>query len=388
MTPEPTPHSLGSSHLVEIDSVAHLSEVLDARSDLHDVVVQGLDLTPFASALTQRHLGGLVLIGCTIPQNLHAVLLDAGAVVFPALHDKPFATCRHSLYSVDDLYGGFDPDDPGTYAQTFDARVYRHWVDTGRSTGADIVETLARRLHDHSMTDALAEFAQGRRIAAVMGGHGLHRTTEQFAAVARISRALSRRGITMASGGGPGAMEATHLGAYLAPMPDEALSEALGLLAVAPYFDPADLWLAAAFRVRHQLASAATGPEVHSIAIPTWLYGHEPPNAFASHVAKYFANSVREDGLVTIATHGIVFTPGSAGTVQEVFQDATQNHYETVGEPSPMVFLGRRFWTRDVPVIDVLRAVGAGRRWLDLIVITDDEQEAIEAIADHSRDAT
>jgi hypothetical protein len=29
--------------------------------------------------------------------------------------------------------------------------------------------------------------------------------------------------------------------------------------------------------------------------------------------AKYFANSVREDGLLTVATGGVVYTPGSAG---------------------------------------------------------------------------
>ncbi len=61
-----------------------------------------------------------------------------------------------------------------------------------------------------------------------------------------------------------------------------------------------------------------------SIGIPTWLYGHEPPAPFATHIAKYFANSVREDGLLTIAKHGVIFAPGSAGTTQEIFQDATQ----------------------------------------------------------------
>ncbi len=31
--------------------------------------------------------------------------------------------------------------------------------------------------------------------------------------------------------------------------------------------------------------------------------------------------------------------PGGPGTVQEIFQDAAQNAYETLGPPSPMVFL-------------------------------------------------
>lgn len=44
-----------------------------------------------------------------------------------------------------------------------------------------------------------------------------------------------------------------------------------------------------------------------SVAIPTWLYGHEPPNVSASLVAKYFANGVREEGLLAIAGNGVIF---------------------------------------------------------------------------------
>ena len=52
-----------------------------------------------------------------------------------------------------------------------------------------------------------------------------------------------------------------------------------------------------------------------------------------------FSNSEREDGLLAVAKAGIVFVPGGPGTLQEVFQDAAQNAYETYGRSSPMVFL-------------------------------------------------
>ena len=42
-----------------------------------------------------------------------------------------------------------------------------------------------------------------------------------------MARALSRKGSLMTSGGGPGAMEATHLGALLQNEPDAALDGAL-----------------------------------------------------------------------------------------------------------------------------------------------------------------
>src|ERR1035441_8704757 len=46
-----------------------------------------------------------------------------------------------------------------------------------------------------------------------------------------------------------------------------------------------------------------------------------------TNIGKYFQNSIREDGLVSLGTHGIVFAEGKAGTIQEVFQNATQNYY-------------------------------------------------------------
>ena len=61
--------------------------------------------------------------------------------------------------------------------------------------------------------------------------------------------------------------------------------------------------------------------------IPTWHYGHEPPNVFATAIAKYFRNATREAILLEVCDAGIVFLPGRGGTVQEVFQDACENYY-------------------------------------------------------------
>src|SRR6185295_2615700 len=95
-----------------------------------------------------------------------------------------------------------------------------------------------------------------------------------------------------------------------------------------------------------------------SLGVPTWLYGHEPTTPLATHIAKYFQNSVREDGLVTIAKSGIVYSEGSAGTVQEIFQDASQNYYGDAFYP--MVFLsapGTDYWSRTLPVRPLIEAL-------------------------------
>lgn len=369
-------------HLSEIHELEAAHLALTSPGPV-DAVIQGVDLTSIDTELVDADLSDATFIGCQLGPSSLAHAIACGALVMPPMPGLPYRTGRRSVYTVDELYEGFDRRRPETYLGTLDHRVYEHWVATGRVTGANVVETLARRLHDHGITDALDELIVGRRIAAVMGGHGLERSDPGFAAVVRISRSLARAGIVIASGGGPGAMEAAHLGPWMAPHRDDDIDEAIELLAAAPRFDPPDQWLATAFAVRERFPSPADAPM--SVGIPTWLYGHEPPNAFATHVAKYFDNSVREAGLLTVATQGIIFTPGSAGTVQEIFQDATQNHYETVGPPSPMVFLGREYWTRQVPVLDVLRAVGGDRRWLELVTVTDDENEAVAAVARHER---
>ena len=101
-----------------------------------------------------------------------------------------------------------------------------------------------------------------------------------------------------------------------------------------------------------------------SLAVPTWFYGHEPSNLFSVHIAKYFSNSLREDGLLAIAMHGIIFAPGSAGTTQEVFQDATQNHYATYGVVSPMVFLGREHFGEHTLIYDCLSRQAEGKGYV------------------------
>ena len=120
-----------------------------------------------------------------------------------------------------------------------------------------------------------------------------------------------------------------------------------------------------------------------SLAVPTWFYGHEPSNLFSVHIAKYFSNSLREDGLLAIAMHGIIFAPGSAGTTQEVFQDATQNHYATYGVVSPMVFLGREHFGEHTLIYDCLCRQAEGKGYEDYLCLGEDEEEAVAFITSH-----
>lgn len=285
---------------------------------------------------------------------------------------------RQELYTPETLYEGYRTGDPESYAECYDSRVYQYYLKKGK-IATDMRETLARTLHDHAITHAmnrlLARYPE-RRIIGIMGGHSLLRTEETFRHVASISKRLTEEGCLMVSGGGPGAMEATHLGAWMAGRTEKELDEALQMLSVAPSYKDYE-WLDTAFRVRERFPRHG----FESLGVPTWLYGHEPATPFATHIAKYFENALREDGILTIAKGGIIYSPGSAGTLQEIFQEAVQNHYLSFGYASPMIFMGVHYWTEEMPVYPLLEhLVHCGKYQNLLLTLSDSEEEIVKTL--------
>ena len=180
----------------------------------------------------------------------------------------------------------------------------------------------------------------------------------------------------MLSGGGPGAMDATHLGAWLAGRTREEALEAIAILASEAASFKDRKWLSSALFVMRRYPQS----QYVSLGVPTWLYGHEPSTPFATHIAKFFENSIREDSILTMAFGGIIFTPGSAGTMQEIFQDAMQNHYLSFGISSPMVFLDKKFWTEEMPVYQLLQQLMDAGKYKNLLLSITDDTDEIERI--------
>jgi predicted Rossmann-fold nucleotide-binding protein len=373
--------TLHSSHYEphhEIASLEALRRYLSEYGSLKRVVLLGIDLRQLEAELVRVELSDTLVVGCHLSRDLALHFAEHDVLLFPNMPDLPFQY-RARLYSAAELFDTYEVGNPASYAKTLDARVDAYYRSHGKSRCENARTTLAYRLHDHGITDALQAFVAGKKLVAIMGGHSMLRSEPDYAQVAKLARGLARRGYLLASGGGPGAMEATHLGAWFSKRDEAELEAAIAMLAVVPSYKDVGGWLDTTFAVQQRFP--AVPGQTPSLGIPTWLYGHEPPTAFASHIAKYFANSVREDGLLEIATHGVIYSPGSAGTIQEVFQDTTQNHYETIGFPSPMVFLGREFWTKTRPVVPLLKGLAEGRRYHDLIHVADDIDEVLRLIA-------
>ena len=349
----------------------------DVTGFIAHYVFQYIDFSTIPQYVAAGHrFTDCCFLGCVIPAEMEDEI-GSTCLVFPRM-GRVYKAFASKLYNGESLYEGYDPEDDQSFETCFDSRVYADYIEQGTHSD-NIRETLGRSLHDHAISDAMYDFLSHfdeKQVVAIMGGHALKRTDDAYRQVALISKTLTEKGKIMASGGGPGAMEATHFGAWMAGRDEDEFDDALSMLSVSPSFQDVG-WLKTAFEVRKKYPQR----NFRSLGIPTWFYGHEPATPFATDIAKYFMNSVREDILLSIAKGGIIYSPGSAGTLQEIFQDAAQNHYQTFGASSPMVFLGVEHYTKTVPVYPLLEDLLARGKYKGLLLsITDDKDEVIDTI--------
>lgn len=361
----------------EIETLGDLDVALSSGAPLAGRRIQDLDLTGHEDELLARtDLEALVVLGGRLSPALDAHLRLHGALVFPTDPHAPVNPYRATLYQPHELYDGLAERG---YEQTPDALAY-HW-SRDATLRHDVFVSLLRAIHDDSVSDALTEFLGDSPVVGVMGGHALSRESEAYAGAARLGHQLASAGLVVATGGGPGAMEAANLGA-LCPT-EGALRDALGRLAGIPSFRPSiDDWAGIALEVHDDvLRKPVADSRVRSIGIPTWFYGHEPPNVFCNGIAKYFSNAVREDGLLARSTAGLVVLRGAAGTVQEIFQSVTPLYYaEAERALPPLVLVGIDHWSRDVPVWNAIEALGRDRGLGQVVHLVDTVDEAAEVV--------
>ena len=349
--------------VVEVESLSELDRRIEAGArSMAGWRVASVDLRERGDQLRGCEVAGATFMGCRFAPGDEAEVEARGALVFPPIPDAPVDAYRAGLYSPRELY------DDASYPVTLDARAYG-WSQEHHDHDA----LLARTLHDHAIDVALTGWVegQGQRMVGLMGGHAVTRAEPAYAEAARLAWRLGS-GLVVATGGGPGAMEAANLGAYLCGHDAEVLDEAVAHLASVPTFRPSvQAWVEAAFEVLDRCPDGAD-----SLGIPTWHYGHEPPNVFATAIAKYFRNATREAILLQLCNAGIVFLPGSGGTVQEIFQDACENYYADESSVAPMVLVGSMYWTKEVPAWPLLKALARGRSMEPHLHLVDTVDEA------------
>ena len=369
----------------EIESRAEFDTHHTKRS-LAGLVVLGLRLDVDPPDFSGVDVRETLFLGCHMASDeVEIDLTRRGAHVVPAFEHHPYPTHPATLYTPEDLSFGFAE---AGFAGMYDTVVYRHFVEHGGAV-PDIREAIAQRLHDAGIDNALgkaltawAATSPDRAPVGIMGGHAEPRGSAAYRMAAELSWRLAGAGRLIVTGGGPGVMEAANLGAYFSQRTTSDLAEAIEALAAAPDFHDHDPFTAAAIKVRDAYPAEKSLTN-GGLALPTWLYGHEPANLFAGLIGKYFSNAVREDSILRLSRGGIVFAPGWAGTVQEIFQAATKTYYQTDGPSGAFVFLGVDHWSQ-LPVEALLRPLLARSPHGDqsgLVVVTDDLDEAMAALS-------
>ncbi|MCB9274357.1 MAG: hypothetical protein H6564_09980 [Lewinellaceae bacterium] len=362
-----------------INGIKTFSQFRNNGATLKHCTLQALDFSGEQVDWNRLHIDHTTtFLGCTLSLEEELLLRKKGAYVYRAPETLPYDPFRNTLYTWQELMEGFSEEADNSA----DIRIYRH-VSAAKFTPT-INEALWQRIHDYAIDEALRDLlefdADGmtqRPCVGFMGGHSARRDEPYFKKTAHTAKLLGEAGYFIVSGGGPGIMEATNLGAYFAGQPDEALADAIHILSEKPVYDD-EGYHSQALKVLEKYPEGAL-----SLAIPTWFYGHEPSNLFASHIAKYFSNSIREDNLLAISLYGIVCAPGSAGTTQEIFMDATQNHYGTFNYYSPMVFLGRQRYEIDTLIFPLLKQLAWGREYADMLFITDEPEEVLRFLKEN-----
>ncbi len=355
--------------------IKNIEEMKTIPSDFSGITIINIDLNDAGINWNDYSVNNTVFLGCRFSEEDEVLIRKKGGIIYPVIDGLPYNPYRKDLYTWQELMEGYSfGNDRST-----DLKIYRHF--TKSRNNPDIIEALAQRIHDHAVDESLRDLIEmgndgmtGKKCVGIMGGHSVLRTDPFYEKAAVTAHSLASRGYFVASGGGPGIMEAANLGAYLSGRKEEELYQAIAILKEAPSFEDRMF----TEKAREVLDNHPGGEE--NLAIPTWFYGHEPSNLFATHIAKYFSNSIREDTLLAISLYGVIYAPGSAGTTQEIFMDATQNHYGTYGYYSPMVFLGRNHYREEMGIYPLLKQLARGKKYSEMLFISDSPREIADYI--------
>lgn len=159
-----------TSIVKEIDS---LKSFLEHGSSISGRAIQALDLRTLGVEWSSIDVRDAVFLGCQFADSeTELALLRKGAYIFPRVGERPYDPYRSSLYTPLELLRGFEIGGP---TGTQDYRIYQHYIDQSRNDPS-IIEAMARRLHDQSIDDALAELVGedetarvNKRIVGFMG---------------------------------------------------------------------------------------------------------------------------------------------------------------------------------------------------------------------------
>lgn len=243
---------------------------------------------------------GAMFWGCTFPAGVtDEDIRHRGAKYVMSNPDfLPFKPLRAFLYTPQEL-------------EEKDLDIYTYYK--GESS---VTAKLAYALHDFSMLDAIYDYAEGKTFVGVMGGHAVKRADPSYAQLVQLGHMVATAGFICITGGGPGAMEACNLGAYLTAQKNKDHSDSFASVdsrVDTGGCDEDEDDIEIALDLIRRPVDGFDGPDMNnteaprlvierfgqpccfspSIGVPTWYYGHEPSNMFASYHVKHYSLPLR-----------------------------------------------------------------------------------------------
>ena len=289
--------------LIDIESLADFDAHIGKTRRLNGWFVQSVDLTERTDALRRSIPAARSSSVASSPRRSNTI--SAGPV---RCCSRACPTCRSTRteHVCTTLPSCTAPaNTPPAWMRPIYAWSHAH-------PAASLTAELGTTLHDHAIADALEDATTDldrRKIVGIMGGHAVPRGEETYRAAAELGANLTavrphrphwRR--SRGDGGSKSRCLPEPVAGLARGCPDDhdTARRRTG---------PASMrGRTRAFEVRARWPVASAG---RSLSIPTWFYGHEPTNVFATEIAKYFSNALREDTLLHHCGGGVVYLPGS-----------------------------------------------------------------------------
>ena len=105
--------------MIEIDTIDAFSKWMAAGAH-PAAAVQGLDLRKKVTELETTSFTGSIFLSCSLSPNGALAISKNGGLVIPDSASFVFPTHRKSLYSVAELFDGYDHTDVNGYHKTYD----------------------------------------------------------------------------------------------------------------------------------------------------------------------------------------------------------------------------------------------------------------------------
>ncbi len=96
----------------EVKNLVQFESWVNGAPELEPAAIQALDLSKHEELIRNKSFPDSIFLGCKMQASIAGQIVQTGGVVIPDLKGFKFKVHLNALYSVKDLFFGFDINDP------------------------------------------------------------------------------------------------------------------------------------------------------------------------------------------------------------------------------------------------------------------------------------